>query len=268
MKCLSPNWAVERRVFPHEEEARLVTALAERGLEYYEFEGHAFQHDDTLSSVAVARGSCYFVRELSQTQGWLKKLFGLPDQFNCQSYFPVFKDHLLNQEHRMMSFGELCWTHDRVVAELGDTNGRLFVRPDDGFKSFEGALVCTEDYEPWMKRQQLLQVSNPTKIIVARPQPIITEWRVLMVGGRAVAASQYKPTRASDTPPEVLRFAEHVHQQVQWPLGAYSMDIADTGSELRIVEVGSLLCVAFYEADAGAIIDAVQPLVEAAIARA
>ena len=266
MKCASPNWAVERRVFPQAEEERLIQALATHEVEYHEFEGQGFKLDATLNSVAVARGSCYYVREMSRSLGWLAKLFGQPEQFNCQSYYPAFEKNLLNRDHRVMSFGELCWTQPTLALDLGDEQGQLFIRPDDGFKTFEGALVAPADFEAWVSRQKLLQVANHIKVIVARPMILRAEWRLLMINGQAVAASEYRPKRMGNAPAEVRRFAEQAHLEAQWPLGAYSLDIAQTDIGLKIVEVGSLLCVAFYEADAEAIVAALQPLVEAAVA--
>lgn len=264
MRNFSPNWAVEKRVFPADEEQRLIEALADRGIEYHEFEGHSFRYDSTLGSAAVARGSCYFVREMSYSPGWLAQLWGKPEQFSCTNYYRLFAEYLLNQEHQVMSFGELCWTQPQVVESFGNSDGQIFVRPDDGFKSFEGALVSVLEFEKWVARLQLLQVSNATKVVVARPVKIHAEWRLLVVKGRVVASSQYRPVRQAGSSGEVIAFAERVFREVDWPVDTCSLDIGLTESGFKIVEVGSLLCVAFYEADPGAVIDAVQPLVEAA----
>ena len=265
MRSFSSNWAIERRVFPEDEELRLIQALADREIEYHEFEGHSFRYDSTLGTAPVARGSCYFVREMSNEPRWLAQLWGKPEQFDCSNYYRHFSRYLLNQEHRIMSFGELCWTQPQLLKDLGNNEGQLFVRPDDGFKSFEGALVSNLEFEKWIARLQLLQVSNPTKVVVARPMKIHAEWRLLMVKGRVVAASQYRPERLAGASADVVAFAEKVFSEVDWPIAAYSLDIGLTEEGFKIVEVGSLLCVAFYEADPGAVIDAVQPLVEAAI---
>jgi hypothetical protein len=162
-----------------------------------------------------------------------------------------------------MSFGELSWTFPALVAEWGDSERRVFVRPDNGFKSFEGGVVSLGGFDQWAERQRLLQVPNHTRVLVSNVVRLLAEWRVAMVGGRAVASSQYKPEWLPGAPMEVVAFAEQCHREASWPLGAYAMDIAQTDAGFKVVEVGSLLCTAYYESAVEPIVDALQSLVEA-----
>lgn len=262
MRRRSLAWAVERRVFPFDEEQRLIRALESREIDVYEFVGHDFRQFPEITEVAVPRGSCYFVLEMSHSPNWPGDLWGQPQQFDCSTYFPSFAGHLLNGRGRFMSLGELFWTFPMLLAEFGDAEQRIFVRPDDGFKSFEGGIVSEGGFEQWANRQQLLQVPSHTRVLVAEPVQLSAEWRVVLVDGRAVASSQYQPAWLPGAPMEVVAFAEHRHREASWPIGAYTMDIAQTEEGLKIVEVGSSLCVAFYESSVETIVDAVQLMVE------
>ena len=250
------SWSVEEGVFPVAEEVRLAAALHQRGIPCHRFKAHEFRNHPDINVTTVPRGSCYFIQALSAERGWRRDLFGLPEDFACASYFPRFRSRLVNRAARFMSLGELCWTHPSVARELGGNDGTLFIRPDDGFKSFEGGIVTPASFETWVHRLQMLQVPQHTRVVVAPVTPLQSEWRIAMVNGRAVAASQYRPDWCPGAPASVLQYAEESHQAAGWTIGSYSMDIAKTQTGLEIVEVGSLLCVAWYEADPGAIVDA------------
>jgi hypothetical protein len=254
-------WSVEEGVFPVAEEARLITALHQRGITCHRFKAHEFRNHPDIDATTVPRGSCYFIQALSSERGWRRDLFGLPEDFACTSYFPRFGSRLVNRAARFMSLGELCWTHPSVVQELGGADETLFIRPDDGFKSFEGGIVTTASFSTWVRRLEMLQVPQHTRVVVAPITPLQSEWRIAMVNGRAVAASQYRPDWRPGAPASVLQYAEECHPTAGWTIGAYSMDLAQTPRGLEIVEVGSLLCVAWYEADPGTIVDALTEVV-------
>lgn len=249
-------WAIERGTFWRDEEERLIAALADRDLAWVEFQGVAFRNDAEIQSATGPRGSCFFIRQASGWPGWRSDLWGNPDDYDCAHYYPRFAGHLLNAEARMLTINEFLWRAVDVAEELS-AGESLFIRPTDGFKSFEGGVVSLADRDAWRESVALLQVPMSTPILVARPTTLVREWRVVLVSGHAVAASEYRPTWNGAVPADVLRYAEAVHAETHWPAKAYVMDIAETAGNLRVIEIGCLLCVAFYEVRPGAIVDAI-----------
>jgi hypothetical protein len=138
---------------------------------------------------------------------------------------------------------------------------RLVCPSDDGFKSFEGSVVRIDDLVAWRDGIALQQVPFHASVLIARPTTIRNEWRLQIVDGRVIAMSQYKPRWERGAPQDVVRYAESVQRDVQWPARAFVMDIALTADGLKVVEIGCLLCTGFYESDPAAIVDALQPLV-------
>ena len=259
---LYPHWAVERGVFSADEEARLLEVLSVRDIAYFPFMGHEFRKSEEIAQCAVARGSCFFVRESSASENWPRELWGTPEQFGCQTYYPIFRAHVLNETYRIMSLAEFCWTQATCFQEFGGARQAVFLRPNDGFKSFEGALVSQSDFEKWVDRLRFLQVSPSTQLLISTPASITVEWRVLIVDRRVVGGSQYKPVVAKELPDDVRAYAGKVAQEVAWPVRAYALDVGLTSGGFKVLEASSLLCVAWYESDAGKIVDALQPILE------
>jgi hypothetical protein len=255
-----PAWSVEDGVFPVAEEDRLRTALSASGITVHRFRAHEFRHHPEITTATIPRGSCYFVQSMSAEPGWPRGVFGNPEDFACSSYFPRFGPRLVNHAARFMSLGELCWTQPTLARELGGLDGTLFIRPDDGFKTFEGRLVSPAAFEDWTRQLRMLQVPMNTRIVVGPSISLQREWRIAAIDGRAIAASEYKPRWAQGAPDGVLRFAEECLRGADWRIRACSVDVAQTDAGLRIVEVGSLLCVAWYEADPVQILNAVNRL--------
>lgn len=254
-------WAVERRVFPQDEEARLIDALRELHVPVREFTGHAFRSDPGIQAAAVPRGSCYFIQWMCSTPGWNRRRWGTVEDYRCSAYHPRIQRWLLNCEYRVLSFVELCWTYRDVYASFGDANGRVFLRPDDGFKPFEGRVVPLDEFERWVEARRITYVRSDTPVVVARTVALYAEWRCVLVRGRVVASSQYRPTFQAHTPAEVRDLAEEVDRETGGPAAVYVIDIAATGEGLRVVEIGCAPCVAFYAADPFAIVRAFQSLV-------
>lgn len=254
------TWAIERPTFSIAEEDALVAALRSRDIPTIEFTGRAFDSNDAIQDAAVPRGSCYFVLQASRWPAWDRAFWGDPQDYDCSRYYAKLGSHLLNHDHRLMSANEFCWTAADIAPEW--KCDALFVRPDDGFKSFEGSVVRIDELEAWRVGLALQQVRFSSPVLVSRPIAIQNEWRLQIVDGRVVAMSQYKPSWQRGAPDDVVRYAESVQREVRWPARAFVMDIALTDHGLAIIEIGCLLCTGFYESDPGAIVDALRPLVE------
>jgi len=256
------TWAIERRTFSLAEEDQLVAALRSRGIDVIEFTGPAFASNPEIVQAAVPRGSCYFVRHASHWPAWKSSLWGQPSWYDCDHYYPLFARYLLNRASRRMSLNEFFWTAPALANEWSTES--LFVRPNDGFKSFAGSVVRCEELDVFRRTLKLQQVEFHAPVYVARPFALHAEWRVQMIAGRAVAVSQYRPHWEAGAPNDVLRFAEEVQRDVSWPAQAYALDIAQTDAGLAVIEIGCLLCTGFYASEPDRVVEALQPIIERA----
>lgn len=83
-----------------------------------------------------------------------------------------------------------------------------------------------------------------TLVVVATPRPVGREWRLVVVGDRVVAGSQYAAggRRAVEAgcPAEVRAFAEAVLGDVRWrPDPAFMLDVCESAGRLWLVELNS-----------------------------
>src|SRR4051812_7902260 len=139
-------WLIEDRVFPHAEEARLLATLDGLRLGYTVFSDSDLRSRPVeIAPEDVARGSCWWISQLSAQANWNRENWGTVDEFSYSTYACRFGKLLLNFPFSKITFHEFCW---RRLDVLPGSNA-LFIRPDDGFKSFEGRLVASEDFDQW-----------------------------------------------------------------------------------------------------------------------
>lgn len=246
-------WLIERDVFPNDEEERLVRTLSELHIPFDEVLGVDLRSCiPRISKHDVVRGSCWLISQANQTDGWRKDIWGCSTDFSYSHYASRYRELLLNYPYVATTFHELCWARQNILQENPDS---FFVRPDDGFKSIEGQVIRLDQFDQWVDRCRLLQIRGSAPLIVASSRQILTEWRCVVIDGQFIASSEYKPSFRSGSPPQVQQFVLKVQNSVPGPCRAYVMDVAETPDGLRVVEIGCICCVAFYEADAHKIVE-------------
>jgi hypothetical protein len=93
-------------------------------------------------------------------------------------------------------------------------------------------------------------LSPDCKVIISRPYTLSYEWRIFMVNGIPVSASQYRRDgilkASSKVPQEVLLYA----MNLPWtPKDVCVVDICETGGEYYVIEFNSMNSSGFYKCD-------------------
>ncbi len=166
------------------------------------------------------------------------------------------------QEH-MLNFGAKVLTVKEVRNLNCEKDKLFFVRPDADSKSFSGEVKRFDEIDAWFERiraSEDMGITEDTKIILAEPYHITTEWRLWIVNGKVVAASQYRENfklkTAPGCPQMVIDFAER--QCAHYALNdVFVMDIGLCGDQLYIIKCGCMNSAGFYQADICAIIRSV-----------
>ncbi|HEY1098230.1 MAG TPA: ATP-grasp domain-containing protein [Myxococcota bacterium] len=166
---------------------------------------------------------------------------------------------LLNPHARVVRFA------DADVVVTGDEQG-AFIRPVEDSKAFAGKVYERGEWRGF--KQRVLSVATSadplhgdTLVVIAPPVVIHTETRCWVVGGEIVTVSGYKRGKQVISTPgaddEVIAFAKQCI--AQWtPNEAFVLDIAQTPTGCRIVEVNCLNAAGFYAADTTRLIDALE----------
>lgn len=240
-------WLIEDRVFPRAEEIALRDALQALSIDHKVFSNSDLPTQPVEPGrVDIPRGSCWWISQLALETTWPVSIWGNLQDFSYSYYADRFGELMLNYPFTKLSFHEFCW---RGLDGM-TTAGSLFIRPDDGFKTFEGQVVSTADFEDWVTKNHLLQVRGSAPVIAAAPKEIRAEWRLVLLDGKVVTGSRYRPSQSSEVPDAVIAFAEHAHRSAGPSCRCYVMDVADSCEGLRLIEIGALNCSAFYASNA------------------
>jgi hypothetical protein len=170
-----------------------------------------------------------------------------------------------------VGWGDLMASADAHVMRLPEAMSRIsfermFVRPDEDSKAFDGGLYDRTSLAavltPAIEKRR---IDESTEIVIARPIQVDAEWRTFIVGGEVVAASSYRyngignkdlhvPHRAIDLAFEAAEL---------WvPADVFCLDIALSGERYGIVEANCFNAARFYGADAGVILESVSSFVD------
>ena len=202
----------------------------------------------------VLIGSTTMNRASVKSRKYSQGIFFNPKKFRPTEYARHYGADYFNHDLRVTSLKEL----DESDYDL---NTELFIRVNDDSKQVSGGTVFFSDLlnlkssteEHWVGGD----IFTPdTEICIASVKPIDAEWRLVIVSGRVVAASRYRPTISADVPREVIDFGNRM--AYRWtPHDVCVMDVCASEDQLYVLECNCFNGSGFYAADLKSIITAV-----------
>lgn len=211
----------------------------------------------TISGPTIVRGSHGFVnyvqRELNPSPGG----FLNPANFEPTVFSPLFKDLFLNYGYQTTTYGDF-------VANRDTFKGKIFVKPLDNIKLFNG--ITLEDDEDLSDRHYHIfskwfaPESNAT-IVVSPAKEIGKEYRFVVVDKIPVAASEYKVEHKGQAPIDAHDFVKEL-TKIWNPMPVYVVDIAETNEGYKIVEYNQFGSSGVYECNQSDTIDALEELLK------
>jgi len=175
------------------------------------------------------------------------------DNYECTKYYAYLGGYLLNKDYMMIPFSEFPRMRKLIFSIFGK-DGKVFVRPSSGEKTFTGQLVRSLDFDADYKTLNLYDVSHHAMIIISSPKKIIREWRLVVCDGKVITGSLYNdatmnldyklyPTEVQDLATQVL--AVGYEPDVVW-----SLDLCETDDgKYHLLEIGGFSCAGMYEGD-------------------
>lgn len=258
------KWLLEPEVF-RQDSKPLMKALDDLGVEYTVCK-FGVPYEEVLSGFhgpAIFHGSLQFGKLIRSMSSEIKVYCTLSN-YECVHYYPRFGEYLLNSDYIMLPLGDILRRKSWIFRTLAQ--GSLFFRPSSGYKTFTGLVLSEGELEkelPFWERQM-----DPQSIVIAAPvRPISKEWRAVVVGEKVITAGQYRESgldvRIREVPEKVLNYAQDVVNSVHYrPDPAWTIDVCESGDELKVLEVGSFSCAGLYACDYTAVIKAVNELAE------
>lgn len=175
-------------------------------------------------------------------------------------------------EQQRAHWGKQMLNFPSVVCELAQANcsgDKVFVRPVADTKSFTGRLFEKFEFEEWMRRACDRGGDSPassslrkdTLVQVCDPVEIHGEYRCWIVKGQVVTSSVYRRGGQAFFSDEVDdRVVAYAQDRVaEWqPHEAFVLDVCDTPVGMRVVEINTINCSAFYAADVQRLVGALE----------
>lgn len=265
---MKAKWLLEKDTFEENLDG-IKDAIKAQGMEYkivdyVPFEGMKFEGmyaDDDCVVVYGSLGMCQQVRRKAKL---VPGVYCDLDKFKCTYYYPRLGKYLLNSNYVMLPYGELL----RQRAFLFDTidlvkQGAIFIRPDSGFKTFTGQVVNHKKFAEAVEYLGFYDVTPEALVVVSSIKKIHEEWRLVVVDGQAVSASQYKENGLvklrEGAPDAVYALANEIADTLRPVFDrCFTVDICRTGvDDLSLVEINSFSASGLYVTDKMAVIEAV-----------
>lgn len=251
------HWVIQSNMFAEEGFERLVMALEELGVGHSIVKVVPFSHDlvpdiqppDALINVM----GTYTLVDIARKRGWF------PGSFDNSNF--NYKRQSYEWRGAMLNGGD--WTNYQTIGEMDerpsclydDPEPSFFIRPVLDTKSFIGHITDWNRFQEWRKGVLALtpedgaSVNAETEVLWGPVHEIWREYRLWVVDGVVVTSSMYRYDGRlkyeTGCPPWVTMFAED--QIRRWvPARAFVMDVAETPSGLKIIEVNNLNCAGFY----------------------
>lgn len=259
MKC---NWLLQTDVWEENLEP-LKRAIISQGMKYIDVEYKPFNSMNDLyshfhkSDCVVTYGSLGLVGQVFSKTAWVPGAYCNLKHFECSYYYPHYLKYLLNNCYVILPYASLFEQQLDLYDWLG-IDDTLFVRPNSGYKQFNGQLIYAEKFVPTIEKWN---IGPSTLIVVSSPKNLMREWRLVVVNQQIIAASRYYNCGDIDLeegcPNEVLEYGQQI-ANVWEPDICWTMDICEIGNnKLKLIEINSFSCSGLYLCNKDKVVEAV-----------
>jgi hypothetical protein len=203
----------------------------------------------------IGYGTFPFAREIQLHQRWTPGAWCNAENLDCATYFAYFGKFLLNQHYVILPGVEAIRQRDWLFSIFG-SDEEVFARPTSCHKLFVGRRITRETFNSALAPTRY---DPATPVMIAALKEITCEWRLLVIGDRVIAGSQYARDGARaispDCPAEVRTFTESMLAEVRWhPDPIFMLDVCESDGRLWLVELNSFSCSWLYQCDLSAVV--------------
>lgn len=225
--------------------------------------GHAvLQWDDewwnsesfpAVEGPALFHGSLGNASRIAEMCRWSPGAFCNTAAFACSRWYSDAKAWLVQDDVVFTTVAALTVDPLALVGHLADDSGRVFVRPDSPLKPFSGRVVALEGLTPAVLDHGFYYEDLELPVVVSRTQSLGEEWRFVVCGGSVLTGCRYEAQgrRALDAnvPPAVQTMAEAVATELPAPDSVYGLDLVQTDSGPRLLELNPFSGMDLYACD-------------------
>lgn len=256
------HWAVQSNLGQSEAD-KLVRAFKKVGCPYTGLVAVPFSFrplpDLPTDRPTMFYGAVGFIKPIWESKKWTPGVI-FNENFDYQVWSKAWGEHCLND-------GATVTTLECFGQQKHNPNKLFFLRPCADDKSFSGTVIEFGEMDDWMRGILGAALDfKDTPIAVSEPVGITSEWRLYMLDRRVMSASLYKKDgrhiRSPDVPRSVIEFGEKMAEH--WsPAPLFTLDVAESGGDLYVNEMGSFHSAGLYDADVPKIISDINNYYEA-----
>ena len=165
---------------------------------------------------------------------------------------PSLREHMISRDFFFQDASQIVKSFDKMPVLH---NGRCFIRPTRGNKVFSGNVYGKETFSREVDFFSKSKNESPYILcMLASPQIIKKEWRILFVGGEYCGSSQYMANGEREidafVPEEVISFSQIVSKNDYFQnIFDFVIDIGESSDSLGLVEINSFETASFYGAN-------------------
>jgi len=219
------------------------------------------QPDLDITGNVICFGS-YSMRHTAKSKGWFPGVFDLGEK-SGDIYKNSWAEHTLNRDAIFCEFKDVGRMASRLHWD------EFFMRPVSDSKVFAGNVFAIDEYNDWRMKVVVLEEDDGsslranTQVMISEPSKIYSEYRLFVIGGKVITASQYKLGHkviySSHVDQDILDFGQMLVDQEDFA-PAYSLDLCRTQYGIKIVEVNTINSSGFYDADVAKIVETFETL--------
>lgn len=253
------QWVVQSNLTNKEDFAALRDACKDCGVRFFDiniipFETSIPEFDTRFCNVFY--GSTTLLQLVYADENLRSGVFFDKNNFSIENYIQQWGAHMLN-------YGAVVTTFKEFMQAKYNADKLFFIRPDSDGKSFSGEVKRFDEISVWYEQITMFDnagVSPDTKIVIAEPYHLQSEWRLWVVNKKVVAASLYREAfrlkKEEGCPPGVLSFAEERCKEYT-PHDVFVMDVCLCGDKYYIIECNCMNGAGFYRGNVRQIVQSV-----------
>ncbi len=255
---MHPTWLIEAGVYRDEADL-LLAAIRRQGMTgaIVPYDALKAGADLVIDGRAVPPDGCVigygtfpFARQIQLHHRWSPGAWCDAEKLDCSTYFAYFGTYLLNQPYAIMPGVEAIRQRDWLFSAFGGGD-EVFARPTGCHKLFVGRCIHRESFASALSPTRY---DPATQVVIAAPREIGREWRLVIIGDRVIAASQYAEdgtkSIAAGCPDDVRDFVAGMLSAVSWrPDPIFMVDVCESDGRLWLVELNSFSSSWLYRCD-------------------
>lgn len=268
-------WIVQNNLFSESSIRELFNYLETRNYPYHKVKvipfGGGIEPDLQIDEPCVVIGSISLVKH-AKKKGWSPGAWNDPKKYNYRNYIEAFGNEMLNSNGKISTLRYA----PKTIVDLQLENEKFFIRPVEDSKAFAGEVMMIGNFIEWRDRlanaDKGWSVGLDTEVVIAPVTEIYSEYRFICSGRSVLTGSLYsrggRTYYSTVIDDRIKAYAKHMLDPfvVQGTREEFDdmfvMDIADTPSGPKIIEINNFNSAGWYACDVQKVVERVNSLMK------